>query len=263
MVKSKKSGFIKAKKSLGQNFCIDENLIKEIIDSLEATNEHEVWEIGPGKGALSKDLTSSGAELRLFEIDERMKDELDRLGLGAKVMWGDFLELEELPEVQRPLLVCGNLPYYCATPIIRKFLEEGPLAERIVFLLQREVAEKVAAKVGEKNYSYLSLHTGLFAKARLGGIYKPESFRPPPKIDSRILILEPLELTDEERGRRMELLKFASVLFGQRRKMALTTLKKQLPSKNWEALFEELHIDKKARPENISMEQMLKLFVDI
>ncbi|MDD3002183.1 MAG: rRNA adenine N-6-methyltransferase family protein, partial [Candidatus Riflebacteria bacterium] len=136
----------------------------------------------------------------------------------------------------------------------------GPLAEKLVFLLQKEVAEKAAAQCGSKDYSYFSLHTSFFAKTSLGNTYGPESFRPRPKIDSKILIIEPLKISEIERQKRFNALKYASILFNQRRKMALPILKKQFEQKNWEQLFTELSIDFKARPENISPEQMLKLF---
>jgi 16S rRNA (adenine1518-N6/adenine1519-N6)-dimethyltransferase len=254
--------FIRAKKAFGQNFCIDESLTAEIMEHLKASASDEIWEIGPGKGALTKYLMETGANLWLYEIDHRMHEPLKAIGVGQQIVWNDFLDIpvDGLPTPQGPLLVCGNLPYYCATPIIRQFLEDGPKAERLVFLLQREVAEKAAARVGDKNYSYLSLHTAFFAHARLGNIYKPESFRPMPKIDSRILILEPLTLSAEDRSKRQNALDFASVLFGQRRKMALPLLKKQFAQIDWESLFEKQGIDAKARPENISPEQMLVLF---
>lgn len=254
--------FIKAKKSLGQNFCVDDRITNEIIQIINPDQTKQVWEIGPGQGALTKSLIAAGADIHLFEIDERMKEPLTAICNETNITWGDFLELksDKLPSLKKPLFVCGNLPYYCATPIIKRFLETGPLAEKLVFLLQKEVAEKAAAQCGSKDYSYLSLHTSFFSKAYLGNTYGPESFRPRPKIDSRILIIEPLKLSETERLKRFNALKYASILFNQRRKMALPILKKQFEQKNWEQLFTTLNIDFKARPENIPPEQMLILF---
>ena len=256
------SNYIKAKKSLGQNFCIDERIPLEIVDKLQITNEKEIWEIGPGQGALTKLLIERGASIHLFEIDKRMEDILSNYCDKDSITWGDFLEIksENLPIVNKPLLVCGNLPYYCGTPIIKRFLEKGPKAEKLVFLLQQEVAEKAAAKCGSKNYSFLSVHTAFFANAFVGSTFGPESFRPQPKINSTILVLEPLTLNEEEIKQRFNALKFASILFNQRRKMALPILKKQFNNKPWEELFDKLEIDFKSRPENISPEKMIKLF---
>lgn len=262
MTVMKMSDFIKAKKSLGQNFCVDDRIPSEIIEKLQITPDKQIWEIGPGQGALTQKLVKYGADIHLFEIDERMKPILEGICDRLNITWGDFLELnsEDLPEVSKPLVVCGNLPYYCGTPIIKRFLEDGPKAERLVFLLQQEVAEKAAAKCGSKNYSFLSVHTAFFANAYVGNTYGPESFRPQPKINSSVLVLEPLELSSEEKKLRFNALKYASYLFNQRRKMALPLLRKNFSSKPWEELFEKLRIDFKARPENISPEQMIKLF---
>ncbi len=253
---------IKAKKSLGQNFCIDERIPEEILARLAATADHQIWEIGPGKGALTARLAQTGASLQLFEIDERLRDTLEKGFPQAKIIWADFLELHDsqLPAVEQPLLVCGNLPYYCGTPIIKRFLENGPRAERLVFLLQQEVAVKAAAPCGHKEYSYLSLHTAFFARAAVGGTYPPSSFAPPPKINSSILILEPLNLSEEEKQRRLKALKFASFLFTQRRKMALPLLRKQFKDIDWDARFAHLEINPQARPENIDPAKTLELF---
>ncbi len=257
--------FIKAKKSLGQNFCIDDRIPDEIVSRLAATPEHQVWEIGPGKGALTRRLTETGARMQLFEIDERMREVLTGEFPAASIIWGDFLEIPDaqLPAVDRPLLVCGNLPYYCGTPIIKRFLEKGPHAERLVFLLQQEVAVKAAAPCNHKEYSYLSVHTAFFARASVGGTYGPGSFAPPPKVNSSILILEPLELSENERERRFRALKPASYLFMQRRKMALPLLRRQFAGTDWNERFARLGIDEKARPENISPAQMLELFAPL
>lgn len=257
--------FIRAKKSLGQNFCIDERIPEEIIARLAATPQHQIWEIGPGKGALTARLAQTGAGLQLFEIDERLKEPLEKGFPKASIIWGDFLELADtaLPAVEQPLLVCGNLPYYCGTPIIRRFLENGPKAERLVFLLQQEVAVKAAAPCNHSEYSFLSVHTAFFSKAAVGGTYPPSSFAPPPKINSSILILEPLQLNELERQRRFKALKTASFLFNQRRKMALPLLRRQFQDTDWESRFARLGIDAKARPENISPDQMLELFAPI
>ena len=254
--------FIKAKKSLGQNFCIDERIPNEIIKELAPDKDFCIWEIGPGKGALTKRLIETGADIHLFEIDKRMEEILESLCPKENITWGDFLELDinELPVPTKPLLVCGNLPYYCGTHIIKQFLEKGPTPTRLVFLLQHEVALKASVAVNHKEYSYLSVHTALFAKARIGNKYGPASFVPQPKIDSSVLILEPFQLTEEERRKRIKALKYISALFTQRRKMALSTLKKTFSETNWAERFAKLGIDEKARPENISPEQFLKLF---
>ncbi|MBU1105435.1 MAG: ribosomal RNA small subunit methyltransferase A [Candidatus Riflebacteria bacterium] len=254
--------FIKAKKSLGQNFCRDQRIPDEIVRLLAPTEDHQIWEIGPGQGALTEKLAKTGAKMHLFEIDERMRPVLAQRFPKVEVTWGDFLELrdEQLPPTGERLLVCGNLPYYCGTPIIRRFLEKGPQAERIVFLLQEEVSKKAAAACNSSDYGYLSVHTAFFARTAIGSTFDPSSFVPPPKINSTILQLEPLQLNTADRERRHRALKITSLLFQQRRKMALPLLKRTFPEIVWEAKFDQQGIDYKARPENISPAQFLELF---
>lgn len=257
--------FIRAKKSLGQNFCRDQRIPDEILLRLAPTPQHQIWEIGPGQGALTEELAKTGASLHLFEIDERLRPVLTQKFANMPITWADFLELrdEQLPPAGEHLLVCGNLPYYCGTPIIRRFLENGPQAERIVFMLQEEVSKKAAASCNSSDYSYLSVHTAFFAHSTLGSTFGPDSFVPPPKINSSILLLEPLKLGKIERDRRHQALKIISLLFQQRRKMALPLLKKRFPETVWEARFDTIGIDYKARPENISPDQFLDLFAPI
>lgn len=253
---------MKAKKSLGQNFCRDERIPAEILELLNASEANEIWEIGPGKGALTKELVKTGASMRAFEIDNRFKELLTTDFPKIEFIWDDFLEIpiHSLPVPQKKLLVCGNLPYYCGTPIIKQFLEQGPKAERLVFLLQEEVAKKAAAEINSKIYGYLSVHTQLFAAAKVGNTYPPSSFVPRPKINSTILVVEPFELTAEEISQRKNALKFVSALFHQRRKMALPLLKKRFPDTDWASKFLQLDIPEKARPENITPQIFLKLF---
>lgn len=262
-----KPGFIKqhkisAKKSLGQNFCIDNRLPLEFLEFLDIAEHHQVWEIGPGKGAITRHILKATDNVHLFEIDERLKDHLQKQFPATSITWGDFLHIpdDQLPQATDNLLVCGNLPYYCATPIIKKLIEVGPWAERIVFLLQDEVAKKAAAKENTKDYSFLSVHTSFFAEAITGTTYPPTSFSPAPKINSTVLCLKPLRLTTDEVKRRLKALKGISILFSQRRKMALPLLRKSITQVDWDQRFEALGIDPKARPENISPGTLLKLF---
>lgn len=257
--------FIRAKKSLGQNFCSDRQIPDEIVLRLAPTPQHLIWEIGPGQGALTEELAKSGASMHLFEIDERMRPILTKKFANVPITWADFLELrdEQLPPASEHLLICGNLPYYCGTTIIKRFLENGPQAERIVFLLQEEVAKKAAAAHNTSDYSYLSVHTAFFAHTTLGKTFGPDALVPPPKINSTVLLLEPLKLDQAQRDRRHQVLKIVSLLFQQRRKMAMPFLKKRFPEIVWETRFDALDINYKARPENISPEQFLELFAPL
>jgi 16S rRNA (adenine1518-N6/adenine1519-N6)-dimethyltransferase len=253
---------LRAKKSLGQNFCKDERIPEEVLELLGATDENEIWEIGPGKGALTEKLLLSGAHVTAFEIDERLQEMLLEKFPGVNFIWGDFLEIkpEQFPPITDNLLVTGNLPYYCGTPIIRSFLEKSPKPKRMVFLLQEEVSKKAAAPVNSSDYGFLSLQIQFYAKAYVGNTYPPESFTPRPKINSTILVVEPYNLSEEDLAIRENTLKFASIIFQQKRKMALPLLKKRFNQINWDEKFEKAGIDPKARPGNISIPQLFEIF---
>lgn len=261
---SKNQQTVKAKKSLGQNFCVDHRIPAEIVQLLAATGNHEIWEIGPGTGKLTGELAQTDAPLTLFEIDKRMKPFLEEQFPEASIIWDDFLKIpkEELPIPQKSLLICGNLPYYCGTAIIKKILETGPQAEKLVFLLQEEVARKASAKVNDKDYSYLSVFVKLFARTSTGSVFSPASFAPQPKVNSQILVLEPLKLDQQQKASRQQALKKISVLFSQRRKMVLPLLKKKFNAIDWQERFAKLNIEEKVRPQNISPDQFLQLFCD-
>ncbi|NLM17670.1 MAG: ribosomal RNA small subunit methyltransferase A [Candidatus Riflebacteria bacterium] len=250
------------KKSLGQNFCINPNLCDSLIELLAPADNATIWEIGPGKGALSEKIIEKTDDYLLFEIDERLKEDLEKIASPDRIIFGDFLKTDfsKLPKPANDFYICGNLPYCSATHIITQILESSLNPRRLVFLLQEEVAVKAAASVNEKEYGYLSVHRAFFAKAQTGKKFSPENFIPKPKVMSKLLALEPLLLTQEEKKERIEVLKKVSVLFTQRRKMVLPRLKKGFPNTDFADRFISMNLSPEARPENISPEQYLLLF---
>lgn len=256
-------GQLPAKKSLGQNFCTDARLPAEIVRRLGAGQDDLIWEIGPGTGALTEKLIATGASVTAFEIDERMRDELARFGDKLTVRWGDVMEMDLAQPARegKRLLVTGNLPYYCGTAIMRRLLMLRPQPDKLVFLLQDEVARKAAAKPGTDAYGFLSAQMQLFAEPVLGTRFSPASFRPSPKVYSTILELRPLKLDSMEFERRERALKLLSVMLGSRRKMALPLLKHSFPgaTPSWEDRFISLNIDSKRRGETLPLETVISL----
>lgn len=249
------------KKSLGQNFCRDNCITRELFRLLSPTSSDLVWEIGPGTGQLTSEIAKSKARLHLFEIDSRFIPVLISSFTNSEVTECDFLQVD-LPKIinkEKPDLICGNLPYYCGTAIIKKLLDCQTGARKMVFLLQEEVVSKATAEVNDKNYSYLSLYFSLFSESSTGPKFPPGAFYPPPKVDSALITIVPLKLSDEQLETRYKALKLASRLFAQRRKMALPLLKKSLPHSDWDKAFKELNIDPKARPQSISPQQFIEL----
>jgi len=256
-------GNLPAKKSLGQNFCTDARLPAEIVRRLAAGPDDAIWEIGPGQGALTELLIATGATVTAFEIDTRMRDELARFGEKLTVHWGDVLEMDLHPLIPagKRLLVTGNLPYYCGTAIMRRLLMMLPQPDKLVFLLQDEVARKAAAKPGTDAYGFLSAQIRLFTEPVLGTRFSPASFRPSPKVYSTILELRPLKLVAGEFERRENALKLLSVMLGSRRKMALPLLKHAFPHAKpfWDERFISLNIDSKIRGETLPLETVISL----
>jgi 16S rRNA (adenine1518-N6/adenine1519-N6)-dimethyltransferase len=262
-------GPLPPKKSLGQNFCRSERLIVEMVTALGISPADQVWEIGPGTGVLTEALVAAASRVTAFEADPRAERVLrerfgEAFGTRLVVVWGDVLTapLTELsPGSSTGWKICGNLPYYCGTAIVKRCLALDPPPERLVFLLQAEVARKAAAGHGSKDYGFLSLEIQWFAVARTGVTFPPEAFYPPPKVDSSLLILTPLALPPAEVERRRQALQKASALFHQRRKMALSVLRRSFPhvTPTWEDRFAALGIAPTVRAEELSPACLLDL----
>lgn len=253
---------LRPKKSLGQNFCVDPRLGAEVLARLAPTAADEIWELGPGQGALTVLLAASGAAVRAFEIDGRLRPDLEtRFPPPVTFHWGDFLELDVrpwIPPAGRGFLACGNLPYYCATPMIRRLLELPRPPSRLVFVVQEEVARKACAAAGTPDYGFLSGQLQLQAEVTMGTVFPPSSFRPVPKVSSALLELRPLALEPAERQRRQRALALLSVMLRQRRKMAHNLLRQFLPLP-WEDLLTRVGLAPTCRGEIIPLPTLLAL----
>jgi 16S rRNA (adenine1518-N6/adenine1519-N6)-dimethyltransferase len=200
---------VTAKKSLGQHFLTDENILRRIVDALDPQATDLVLEIGPGKGSLTRELMRRGPRVIGIEKDSWLAAELrglgKRPGLGigdsglVTIVEGDALQLDwhELlhslipnPQSPIPFLVTGNIPYNITSPLIAKALTP-PLPARIVFLVQREVAERLAAAPGSKIYGGLSVGVQAVCEVERLFTVKAGAFHPPPKVDSAVIRLTP------------------------------------------------------------------------
>ncbi len=188
---------LRPRKSLGQNFLVDSNALRRIVDAASLSPEDFVVEVGPGPGLLTRELLSRAGKVVAVEKDEAMARLVRReLGGDAKltVIEGDMLEIQPsslLPGPASSYKVVANLPYYVATPIVRLFLESASKPLSMVVLLQREVAETVVAKPGQMGL--LSVAVQYYAVPTIVGIIHPGSFYPPPKVDSAIVRLDVLQ----------------------------------------------------------------------
>ncbi len=186
---------MKNNKSLGQHWLKNRAILDEIADlaTVEDFTDVVCVEIGPGLGTLTSSLLKRFAEVIAVEFDERLATNLPKSfpGKNLKVIHADILQTDitKLIPDKKKYVVTGNIPYYITSPIIRQMLELAPKPEKIVLLIQKEVAERVAALPGD--HSILSLMTQNLATVELGPVVRAAEFTPPPKVDSQVIILTP------------------------------------------------------------------------
>lgn len=232
---------------LGQHFLDDAGILNRIVDALDPVPGETVLEIGPGKGSLTAALLARGLKVVAIEKDRELAAALARDDL--EVVVGDALRLD-WPRVPK---IVGNIPYYITSPLIDKALTP-PLPERVVFLVQAEVADRLAAEPGGKIYGALSV--GVQAVCRVEKLFTvaPGSFKPAPKVRSAVVRLtpraEPLVKQEEIRAFRT----FVTACFSQRRKQ----LKNAVPGLS-SAQLEQLGIDPTLRPERLTPQEFVRM----
>jgi len=232
---------------LGQHFLSDPAILARIVDALDPQPGETVVEIGPGRGALTDVLLARGLKVIAIEKDRGLA-----AALGTRenltVVTGDALKVNwHAPKV------IGNIPYYITSPLIDKALTP-PLPERIVFLVQDEVADRIAAQPGGKTYGALSVGVQAVAKVEKLFTVAPGSFRPPPKVRSALIRLTPLAqplIMDVEVG---PLRAFVTACFSRRRKQ----LKNAVPGIT-AADLEQMGFDPTVRPERLPPEAFVRL----
>ena len=224
---------MRAKKSLGQNFLIDDNVLSRIVACVAPQSGDAILEVGPGRGALTSLLAASGAKFLAIEWDRDLLPLLDRQFASApnvEIGHGDILrvDLKQLLETRGEgckWKVAANLPYNISSQVLFRFLECSGLFERLVLMLQKEVGDRLVAPPGCKDYGALTVLLRLHFDIRREFLVKPGSFRPVPKVDSCVLRFTPLgepraEVGDEEFFRRL-----VKGAFSQRRKTLLNSLR--------------------------------------
>lgn len=184
------------KKSFGQNFLTDTNILQKIVDTAEIDENVNVIEIGPGIGALTEFLAENAAEVMTFEIDERLvpilADTLRDFD-NVRVVNEDILKsdlqarIKEFANPNLPIKVVANLPYYITTPILMHLIESGSPFSEFVVMMQREVADRISAQPNSKSYGSLSIAVQYYMTAKVAFIVPRTVFVPAPNVDSAIL----------------------------------------------------------------------------
>jgi 16S rRNA (adenine1518-N6/adenine1519-N6)-dimethyltransferase len=224
---------MRAKKSLGQNFLIDDSVLSRIVSCVAPVPEDAILEVGPGRGALTKRLAASGAQFLAIEWDRDLLPLLNAEFAGAanvEIGHGDILrvDLRQLLESRasgRKWKVAANLPYNISSQVLFRFLECSGLFERLVLLLQKEVGDRLVAPAGCKDYGALTVLLRLHFDIRREFLVKPGSFRPVPKVDSCVLCFTPLERPRAEVGDEDFFRRIVKGAFNQRRKTLLNSLR--------------------------------------
>jgi 16S rRNA (adenine1518-N6/adenine1519-N6)-dimethyltransferase len=214
----------RAKRRLGQHFLADPRILARIADALEAGPADRVLEIGPGPGGLTGALLARAGQVIAIEKDRDLIPPLRERFPGARLVEGDALDLDWHELVEAPFLVAGNIPYNITSPLLDKALLP-PRPARIVFLVQKEVADRVTAEAGTPEYGALSIGIQVAARAERLFTVPAGAFQPRPKVDSAVLRLTPLSdppIADEERESFRALV---VGLFGFRRKQMLRALR--------------------------------------
>jgi len=261
----KKHDFKIAKK-FGQNFLVDEGVLRAIIEGSELAKEDYVLEIGPGMGVMTQALCEKAGKVLAVEIDRELIPILKVSLFGydnVKVINEDVLKLDLKKVLEEnfgaaPVKVVANLPYYITTPIIMKLLEEGINFKSITVMVQKEVGERLCAAPGGKDYGAITVAVQYRCIPRQLLHVPPESFIPQPEVDSMVIRLDsrekpPVDLKDEKMYFRV-----VKASFGQRRKTLLNALSSGNLGKTKEELRDILlkhDIDEKRRGETLSLQE--------
>lgn len=255
---------LRADKKLGQNFLIDPNIVKGIVEAAELSEKDRVLEVGPGIGTLTQGLAESGASVVAVELDKRLLPVLETTLEGydnVRVVNGDILKVDIMAEVDAPeFKCCANLPYYITTPIIFALLEKKMPMERLVVMVQKEVAERMVAKPGGKDYGALSVSIQYYTEPEICFIVPPESFIPAPAVDSAVICCKrrkeaPVSVKDEALFFRV-----VKTAFSLRRKMLNNSLKNMgINNEQVAAWLERAGVDGKRRAETLSLQEFADL----
>jgi len=258
-----RGGLPPTRKSLGQHFLTDKRILTRIADALHLAGGETVVEIGPGRGALTDILAERAGRLIAIEYDRALAEVLrQRYAKRSNVLIAeaDVLEVSLGELAAGPYVLVGNVPYYITTPILFHALVP-PRAERSVYLVQREVADRLSSAPGTKEYGALTVNVAAVAKADTLFKVAAGAFSPPPKVESAVVRVTPLAtpLVSDDEQRPFRLL--VQGAFGMRRKQMRRVLRSlySIDAEAADALLEETGIDPEVRPETLSPQQFVSL----
>lgn len=248
---------IYAKKQFGQNFLQDKNIIKKIVKVFDLNNEN-IIEIGPGRGALTRELLEVAKSVIAFEIDKDMIDVLNK-EFNQKdnfiLVNEDFLKIDI--SNYKDYYIVANIPYYITTDILFKIFEQFRNFKGVVLMVQKEVAERIVAKERTKNYSKLSVTSQFLAETKLEFVVPASCFSPAPKVDSAIISFKFKDLKEENIKDKLE---FFKLCFQNRRKKLSYSLKTIFNSSLINESFQKMGKNDNLRIQELTVEQIIQLY---
>lgn len=267
---------LRAKKSFGQNFLINPGVIFEIVASAKIAPGDQVIEVGPGIGSLTEQLLEAGGKVVAYEIDSDLIDilakelpETDQLKvINHDVLQSDFdVDLADFFDLTKPIKLVANLPYYITTPIIFGFLNSSLPIVSMTLMMQKEVADRIIAHPGTKDFGPLSIAVQTVMKPEIALKVAPQSFEPSPKVDSAVVVMErlpnPPEIPNQELFD-----KIVKISFAQRRKTILNNLKHLVGNEISDIdmlhkILKEVNISENMRAEQLSIKDFINLTEEI
>ena len=257
---------LRARHALSQNFLADADVLSGILDQAAPEPGSGVLEIGPGLGLLTGGLLESGAAVTAVELDAGLAGFLRDRFAGPiedgqlRLVEGDALDQDLVRLVAPPYDVVANLPYHITSPILHALLGQAPRPRRLVLMVQREVAERIAAPPGKM--SYLSVFVQYHARVHVAFRVPPEAFEPEPAVESAVIVVEPYD-TDDRLGpdEEDELWRLVQAAFRERRKMIHNVLSRQLPvdAPRVDAALAAAGIAPDRRPQTLAVGEWLAL----
>ncbi|MBQ2553201.1 MAG: ribosomal RNA small subunit methyltransferase A [Treponema sp.] len=254
-------------KKFGQNFMINPSARSRIVDALEIGPESSVWEIGPGLGCMSEEIMNRGASLKVFEIDRGFISMLHQFFSEQEssgkfsIVEGDVLKKwkGEVPAENPGIRLFGNLPYNIAATFIADTIENGFTFSKCVFTVQKEVAQRICAKSGSKNYSSFSVLCQWKYDVEAGLVLSAGNFWPKPNVASQVVIMKPKK-NPLECSSPKTFVSLVHALFSSRRKTIQNNIRQVLPpGLSSEELFEKTGISPSLRAENLEPEDFMLL----
>ncbi len=259
---------ISVKKQYGQNFLMDDNIIKKICEISNIDKETNVIEIGPGLGFLTKELSKRAKQVLCYEVDGDMIKILTNKFSSSNVIikYQDFLKANIDEDIKKifssdNVIVVANLPYYITTAILTKILNESKYIKQLTVMMQQEVAQRICGTPSTKDYNALSVLIQYYTNTT-NAINVPSSvFFPAPKVDSSVVLIKKKDTITNKVLDEKYFKTFIYTIFAQRRKTLINNLKK-LPKFDYEKtseIFNELNIDLSVRAEKLSVDEIVNL----